>query len=248
MRVPFFQKRLPQPDPPRVINLPEVCEGEILLKVPQDFRRGDLKHDERKSIESAFENLRQIAELTERPDWSDLRVLDFGCGVKFSQALLQCDVSVKQYVGMDVYREMISFLQEQVHDPRYAYHVVPFHNEMYNPTGIPLSAGAELPEAGGPFDLITLQSVFTHVTPQDFLALLQVLRKAAAPNARLFFTCFINQEMEQDFLDSEPDKPLLRAYYRESFIREMLEQSHWNPLALHPPERRCNISLCVSPV
>jgi hypothetical protein len=40
-------------------------------------------------------------------------VLDFGCGVKFIQALVNCPQPVRRYVGVDVYREMIEFPPRQ---------------------------------------------------------------------------------------------------------------------------------------
>ncbi|WP_017324829.1 hypothetical protein [Synechococcus sp. PCC 7336] len=63
-------------------------EQETRLHVPPYFRRGHLRGGERASIESAINNLRAISEKTDRPDWTNLRVLDYGCGVKFTQALV----------------------------------------------------------------------------------------------------------------------------------------------------------------
>ena len=187
------------------------------------------------SVVAAIANLKAIASLTERPDWSGLNLLDFGCGVKFTQALIQYSIGLHAYVGLDVYQQMIKFLTENVKNPGFFFHHVPFKNEMYNPDGIELTAESTLPGDITAYDLITLQSVFTHFNPADFLALLHVLRRYAAHDSRMLFTCFIDNDLKEDFVDLVPEKPLLKAYYKERYIREMLEQTHWKPLLLKPP-------------
>jgi hypothetical protein len=136
---------------------------------------------------------------------------------------------------MDVHAQIIQYLKDNVSRPSFFYFQVPFKNERYNKKGIPMTKNSELPGTIKAYDLITLQSVFTHFNPPDFLALLHVLRRYAASDARLFFTCFIDNTMEHDFIDLVPDKPLLNAVYRESYIREMLEESNWKPISLEPP-------------
>ena len=70
-----------------------------------------------------------------------------GCGVKFTTTILNEGVPVKRYVGVDVFREMIEFLQANVDDPRFEFHHVDLRNERYNPDGAPLSSVAALPLA-----------------------------------------------------------------------------------------------------
>ena len=219
-------------------ELPDTIGGEIRFSVPLEYRRGSLRNDERKSIESGIENLKGIAERTGRKDWSNQKILDFGCGVKLTQTLIQYNINVQNYVGMDVHQGIIQFLDNQVNLPNFDFYPVPFYNQMYNRNGSKLEANSELPGTVKQFDLIILQSVFTHFAPEDFLALLSVLRRYVAKDARMLFTCFIDNDMEPDFFDSVPDKPLLRAYYKENFIREMLDKSGWKPLSLNPPSFR----------
>jgi len=219
----------------RVIDLPSEVDGDIILHVPMELRRGWLRNDERASIGSALITLRRISELTGLHDWSELRVLDFGCGVKFTQALVQYNVPVGSYVGMDVFDDMICYLRAHVRKPGFAYYTVPFQNDMYQPNGIPIRPDSVLPGSIRFYDLFTLQSVFTHFTPVDFQNLLHVLRRHAGRGARLFFTCVINDAMEADFLDSVPDRPLFTAMYREAFVRRMLAASAWDVLSVHPP-------------
>lgn len=218
-----------------ICDLPNHCEGEVILHIPAEYRRGQFRGNEIESIDSAVNNIKAIAALTERINWSELNILDYGCGVKFTQALIQYDVDVKAYVGMDVFKEMIQCLNDGVNQSNFHFYDVPFKNEMYNPNGIVLTAESKLPGSIKAFDLITLQSVFTHFNPVDFKAMLYVLRRYAACDARMLFTCFIDNEMKCDFLDSIPGRPLLKAYYKEHYIREILEETRWKPLSLNPP-------------
>src|SRR5882672_6395982 len=47
-----------------------------------------------------------------------LDMLDFGCGSRFTDAIVNRSVPLKSYVGIDVYKEMIDFLAEHAKDPR----------------------------------------------------------------------------------------------------------------------------------
>ena len=224
--------------PPRsLIDLPDNCKGEIRLPIPKPFRRGRLRDHERMSIESAVRNLKGIATRTGRANWSTQRVLDFGCGVKISQALIQYDVDVRAYVGMDVHEGMIDCLKAAVNRPNFSYHRVPFQNANYNPLGVPMTEHSELPGGTDPYDLIVLQSVFTHFAPADFQAALHVLRRYTTADTLMLFTCFIDDEMATDFLDAVPDRPLLQAYYKETAIRKMLERSRWQTVSFHPKSK-----------
>ena len=67
-------------------------------------------------------------------DLSRTELLDVGCGTKFSEAFLNHDVPIKRYVGIDIYGEMIEFLQHEVDDPRFEYVHLDVRNELYHPT------------------------------------------------------------------------------------------------------------------
>ena len=184
-------------------------------------------------------------------------VLDVGCGVKFTQALLNRDAHVQRYVGIDVYREMIEFLQSTVDDPRFEYHTIDLYNERYNRAGAPLTAATELPVGDRTFDVICLFSVFTHLAPDDYHAMLHVLRRYVAPEGRLFFTLYIDEVTEgghglmdafarssgpdfvggiETFKDLDPEHPLLWAVYTEDYAHALIDGTGWDVVALQPPD------------
>ena len=65
---------------------------------------------------------------------------------------------------------------------------------MYNQDGETLTAETRLPMGEEKFDLISLFSVFTHLSPHDYVAMLKLLRSYVKPDGRLFFTLFVNEE------------------------------------------------------
>jgi SAM-dependent methyltransferase len=163
------------------------------LVVPTRFTRSAVV-DEEWSLASALWQIDFVCEQLGVPDLSGIDLLDMGCGVKMSAAVLNEHVPIGSYTGIDVFGEMVDFLQREVDDARFAYHHLDLHNELYNPDGEKLTAHTKLPVDEESFDLIWLFSVFTHLAPDDFAAMLRVLRRYVRPDGHLFFTLYINEE------------------------------------------------------
>jgi SAM-dependent methyltransferase len=232
------------------------------LHVPTKLRRGAKRAREDESIESAVWLIQHMCEHLGLENLGDTELLDFGCGVKFTQALINRALPIKKYVGVDVDREMITFLRENVHDPRFEYFHIDAHNELYNPGGEVLTADTKLPIDGRLFDVISLFSVFTHLAPHDYRTMLRLLRRYVKPNGRLFYTVYINELTEgghglmdgwvsayrekhpeapplattKPFTDLDPDQPLKWAVYSESYARELTQGTGWEVVGLSPPD------------
>jgi SAM-dependent methyltransferase len=205
---------------------------EVKFPVPERFRRGNLRKDERASVDSAHALLAIVDRIA---GLAGSRILDFGCGVKLVQALLEREYRQRKYVGVDVYGEMIEYLRSHVTDPRFEFAKLDFHNEMYNKQGERMTGASRLPIADDVFDIITMFSVITHMVPDDALATLKILRGYAAPASRLVFSTFIDPGQSQDFVDKVPDRPLLNAYYRKEFLDALVATAGWGIEAFHPP-------------
>jgi SAM-dependent methyltransferase len=153
--------------------------------------------DEDQSLESALFQIDHMCEHVGCKDLSDIELLDFGCGSRFTRALISESLPIKRYVGVDVYRKMIEWLRKSVDDPRFEYFHVNAHNALYNPNGEILTEETELPIAGQTFDVICLFSVFSHLGPRDYRTLLKLLRRHVKPDGKLFYTLFINELTER---------------------------------------------------
>jgi SAM-dependent methyltransferase len=192
------------------------------------------------------------------PDLGRLDVLDFGCGVRFTQAIVNRGVPIGHYVGVDVSPEVVDFLQANVSDPRLEHFRLDAHNDRYNPTGRPL-AELSVPEIEGRrFDLICLFSVFTHLSPPDYVAMLELLRRYISDDGSLFYTLFVNEVTEgghgyidklnqasaaraagagepPDFVDASPAEPLMAAVYSRRHALTLIEGTGWKLRSLSPP-------------
>lgn len=164
----------------------------VELAVPQRFLRS-ADTDQEKTIQNARVSLSRLAEVMGTADLGEVDLLDMGCGVKFTQALLRYELPIRSYVGVDVFGDMIDFLREEVRDPRFEYHHLPVRNELYNPGAPPMTADADIGVGDRTFDLISLFSVFTHLDPTDFAIMLELMARYARPDARIAFTAFLDE-------------------------------------------------------
>jgi len=167
--------------------------SDLVFKVPKDLRRGNKRHNEEQSVAQGEEIIRLMCRNFGIADFGASSVLDVGCGCKLVQAFLDRRFPIGHYTGVDVFPDLIHFLQANVADPRFSFHVYNIHNEMYNPKGEPLSANTRLPIAEHSMDYICLFSVFTHLAPHDYTAMLQMLRRYIKPDGKILFSLFVNE-------------------------------------------------------
>ena len=205
------------------------------LEVPAELNR-----NAQRVVDAGFEEtgllvLANVAEVLGVPDLSKLDVLDVGCGVRFTQTIVNRDVPIRSYTGVDIEPKLIDWLQKNVRDPRFRFALWEVRNEMYRRRAKPLTRDSRLP-VEGTFDLICLFSVFTHMGPDDADAMAHVLRPHARPEGRLLFTAFIDDEVGT-FRDKDPDTPLRKAVYAEPYLRGILEKNGWRVLKSIPRRR-----------
>jgi len=84
---------------------------------------------------------------------------------------------------------VIAFLNVNVDDPRFAFHHLDAHNDLYNPAGQPLESFTELPVGDERFDIICLFSSSPTWAPHDYRAMLSLLRRHISPSGGLVFRC-----------------------------------------------------------
>jgi hydroxymethyl cephem carbamoyltransferase len=203
------------------------------LDVPLELNRND---PEIAAIGSEQTGLQLIALALDRlglEDLSDTDVLDVGCGVRFTQAILNSSIPIGTYTGVDVDADVIEFLNRNVDDPKFRFARWDVRNALYNPSGTTLSPDMSLPIEGR-FDVIWLFSVFTHLGPEDAAALLSVLRRYSRPHGRLLFSAELDHEAVR-FRDRIPEKPLLRAAYNPAYLRHLVRAGGWTVVADYPP-------------
>jgi SAM-dependent methyltransferase len=163
------------------------------------------------------------------PNLAALDVLDFGCGCRFAEAIVNNRLPVHSYVGIDLDSEMIAWLNENVRDPRLSFYHWNAHNPMYNPYGFHMTAGVGLPVRTQTYDLICMFSVMTHQLPEDTRAIFRLLRRYIRPHGKMFFSANI-QQFTEEYREMDVT-PTLDSAYSERALRKLLERSGWRVLS-----------------
>jgi SAM-dependent methyltransferase len=167
--------------------------SDLVLSVPKELRRGHSRWNESASVAEGVELIKLMCRNFGLADFGNSEVLDMGCGSKLVQAILDRRLPLRRYTGVDVFPDLIDFLKQNVTDPRFNFQLLNTRNEMYNPGGKPLTADTKLDVVEHSFDIICLFSVFTHLAPDDYVAMLQMLRRYVKPGGRLIFSLFVNE-------------------------------------------------------
>ena len=161
------------------------------MEIPEPLRR-TAHTDEEAWLESARQLIDLVCRECGLEDLSATAVLDVGCGTKITKVLQEDAIPIRRYVGVDVNRDVIALLDANVDDPRFEFHHIDVQNDLYNPDGLPLAERTELPVGQETFDVIWLFSVFTHLAPPDYVAMLRLLRRYIKRDGWLVFSVFIN--------------------------------------------------------
>jgi SAM-dependent methyltransferase len=203
--------------------------GKRDLEVPRTLQRSAHDDDER-WIQSARSLLDLVCRQCGLRDLGVSRVLDMGCGTKLTKALLDDERPIARYVGIDVEPTVIEFLLNNVDDERFSFHHIDVRNDMYNPSGLPLADRTELPVGDETFDIIWLFSVFTHLAPDDYVAMLRLLRRYVRDDGWLVFSLYINEVTNSGNgpLDRRPALLDVSASREQQFLDELARQVEAN--------------------
>jgi SAM-dependent methyltransferase len=224
------------------------------LVVPRQLLRS-LRQDEEEAERSARALLGVLARQLSRDDLDGVHVLDIGCGVKLTQALINHGLPIGSYTGIDVSAPVIDFLRSSVDDPRFAFHHVDFHNARYNPTGVQMTPDTVLPVERADFDLICGLSLVTHLAPDDTKSILAITARYAHERTQLVFTAFLDVHTEgghglvdrysqalggdvsvgEPYQDYVADDVLRVALYSEPYMRELIVRSPWELVSITDP-------------
>ncbi len=213
-----------------------VASGSIELHVPVPLRKGSQKFDELRSIEEGRQLFDYLCTATGLDTLAGESILDVGCGVKLTQAILGYGLAVGHYHGVDIDAEMIEFLRTKVTDDRFSFHHINVRNAMYRPQGDALSASIGIGPTERRFDLVIALSLFTHLAPDDYAEMLLLCRRHVRERAgRFLFSTFIDDTLDAPHSDFDPERPLFKALYREDAVRSMVESAGWKIIDFRTP-------------
>jgi SAM-dependent methyltransferase len=212
--------------------VPQNGEARVLV-IPERFNKN--AEDVRKMASQAQTGAWLIEYMCRRIGIADLGasdVLDFGCGCRFADSFVNLRVPVQSYLGVDVDREMIDWLNANAADPRLSFVWWNARNPTYNPAGVELDEYRSLPVGDRQFDVICMFSVITHQLPADAERILRLLRRCIRPEGHLFFSANL-QEIEEGYREMTPE-PTGHSAYSLRLLREIVERSGWRIESIEP--------------
>lgn len=161
-------------------------------------------------------------------------VLDLGCGVRFSQAIINRNLPVGTYTGIEVNRPIVDFLTTNVTDPRFAFHYANVANQFYNRKEDATDAPGASVLGDRTFDVACMFSVITHQEPGEASSTFRFLRSHVRPTGHLFFSAFIHDD-PVEFQQLVPEKPGLKASYSRAYMEGILRDRGWEIVSMVDP-------------
>lgn len=219
------------------------------IEIPSQFNR-NAPSVQASGVENTGSTLINYSnELMGYSDLSNKDVLDVGCGVRFTQTIINRDIPIKSYTGIDIDKSLIEYLRKNIQDTRFAFYYWHIYNELYNAKGEKLTKKVALPlPKTQRFDVIWMFSVITHNNPRDTESLLYILRKYIKKDGFLLFSAFIDNQIET-FEDRMKDQPLINAYYNENYLRQIISRAGWQVKSSHdkrPDKAIMNHFVCTA--
>ncbi|MGH7487985.1 MAG: class I SAM-dependent methyltransferase [bacterium] len=167
--------------------------------------------------------------MARRLGWASLsqkRILDFGCGVRFARTIVNLSLDVGLYVGIDVNREVITWLKSNIADDRLKFACLDDCNPMYNPAGNPKEDYSTLRQfAGSEFDAACMFSVITHQRPVEARRIFTALRDIMNGNGQLYFTAFLDPQLTD--YDEAAEQVCFNSTYNPAYLAGLLDQCGW---------------------
>ena len=164
------------------------------------------------------------------PSLAGKRVLDFGCGVRMVRTIVNLELEIGFYAGIDVNAEAIAWLRQNVDDPWFLFVHLDMRNAFYNLNGGPCGDDTLCSRGVVGFDVACMFSVITHQAPEDALQIFRMLRPSAE---RLYFTAFIDDTVDR-YVEKDPDHPSHMSTYAPSYLLEILAASGWRSDTSYP--------------
>ncbi|SKA83097.1 Methyltransferase domain-containing protein [Paucidesulfovibrio gracilis DSM 16080] len=142
-------------------------------------------------------------------DWCGLlpseRILDVGCGAGRAAVPLTGYLSPHaRYFGFDVYPFGVDWCRQNLTPafPNFLFQTVHVNNALYNPAGSIPARDFVFPCEDRSADLVLLNSVFTHMLPEDMIAYMKQIARVLDHCGRAYVTWFLIDD-ESRRLDRE---------------------------------------------
>jgi SAM-dependent methyltransferase len=132
-------------------------------------------------------------------------VMEIGCGIGRDAIPLTKILEHGHYIGTDTIAPSIQWCTQHisVRFPNFVFLHHDIRDTLHNPAGTLQASDVRLPAGEDSIDLIILQSVFTHMFPDEIVHYMKEFRRILKPTGRVWATFFI---VHQGILDAVRNK------------------------------------------
>lgn len=169
-------------------------------------------------------------------DFSNISMLDFGCGARGALSIINTPLAIQKYTGVDIDKELISFLKENAVRSNVNFAHADFVNTLYSGTDSAeiITTSSKLPIPDEEYDLACMLNVLIHQYPDHAAALLSIMHRYVGKGGYLFFTVLMNREGE-NFDNIDISQPYLMASYTREVMEELLRLAGWETVSIERP-------------
>lgn len=160
--------------------------------------------------------------------WADLapsdQVLDVGCGAgRIAAALTRFLDAEGSYEGFDIFPFGVEWCQENVtpKHPNFCFRTVDVFNRVYNPYAPTRASDFVFPYGNDSFDVVVLNSVFTHMLPADLVNYVVQINRVLKPGGRAFITYFLMDEDSREPARQRRTKPAFPHAFGSFHVEDM---------------------------
>ncbi len=182
-------------------------------------------------IQSAID---QIVHLSQHYQFNkDSVVLDFGCGqARLVNGFKTLGTNLGAYYGIDTHLKSINWCKKWIspYGSEFNFGHVAAHNARYNKTAEKL---LPLPFDSNKFDLIFLNSVFSHMMTDDVSYYLNEFERTMKNESTLYVTAFVEEDVPD--VEDNPDNylgeakgTLHRVRFEKKFFLGLFERAGFN--------------------
>ncbi len=191
------------------------------------FRENQGLSDNQEYLQSAVDQLEHLAKFGAFS--KETSFLDFGCGQgRIVNGIQFKDLSLKQYWGIDTHELSINWCNKWLtkYKKPFSFKHLAAYNARYNKNAKTL---ATLPFEPEQFNMVFLNSVFSHMVTKDIEFYLDEFSRVMQSGGVLYVTGFVEEnvpEMEENPEDyiSENHGALFRVRYLKSFYLNMFTE------------------------
>ena len=169
---------------------------------------------------------------------TDTKLLDFGCGQgRLLNTLKFTKSEFRSYTGLDTSKKAIDWCNKHLkYSNEISFMHLPAANARYNPDQKELK---NLPFKKNQFDLIFLNSVFSHMLTSDVIFYLSEFHKVLDNEGKVYITAFLEdnvpdvEENPEDYLDKKSIGSLHRVRFNKDFFFKLVNEASLSVVEYH---------------